>query len=45
MAIAKNKEALRDRLDLVDVIGVFNISWGFFAAMGAGNLIVRLFYR
>lgn len=30
---------------LVDVIGVFNISWGFFAAMGAGNLIVRLFYR
>ena len=30
---------------LVETIGVFNISWGFFAAMGAGTLIVRLLYR
>lgn len=30
---------------LVETISVFNISWGFFGAMGAGNLIVRLFYR
>jgi len=30
---------------VVDTIGVFNISWGYFAAMGAGNLIVRLLYR
>ena len=30
---------------MTDPIGVFNISWGYFGAMGAGNLIVKLLYR
>jgi hypothetical protein len=30
---------------VVEPIGVFNISWGYFAAMGVGNGIVKLIYR
>ena len=30
---------------LVPVIGVFNISWGYFAAMGIGRLLVKWWYR
>ena len=30
---------------LVPVIGVFDISWGYFAAMGLGRLLVKWWYR